>query len=151
MNMAEAANEIGLTSEALDVLKQIRKRAGIDAGINNMYGLKAGMSKDEMREAIMAERFIEFSMEQKRFWDLRRLRWLNRLDGKKRHSLASTPINPNDLTAGFTYEIKEADIEQAMMMPDTYYFFPIPRDEIRNNPKLKQNKGWDNGDFDPLL
>lgn len=150
MNMAEAANETGQTTEAYDVLKAIRTRAGIDAGSNGLYGLQPGMSKGAMRKAIMDERFIEFALEQKRFWDLRRMRRFDVLDGKKRKGLASVPINPNDLSAGFTYQIKDADLEQAMAFPANYYFFPIPRVELRNNPKLKQNVGWENGDFDPL-
>jgi hypothetical protein len=150
MNMAEAANEIGQTTEAYDVLKAIRARAGIDAGGSGLYGLQPGMSKEAMRKAIMDERFIEFALEQKRFWDLRRMRRLDIVNGKRRQGLESTPINPNDLSAGFTYQIKDADLEQAMSFPDNYYFFPIPRTELRNNINLKQNIGWEDGTFDPL-
>ncbi len=150
MNMAEAANETGQIAEAYDVLKAIRSRAGITSGAGNLYGLQAGMTKEAMRKAIMDERFIEFALEKKRFWDLRRMRRLDVLNGKRRHGLASTPINPANLSAGFTYQVKDADLEQAMLLPDNYYFFPIPRKELQNNPKLKQNVGWENGDFDPL-
>ena len=49
---AEAANETGNMSEAYDALIAIRDRAGIDAGGDGLYGLQAGMSVDQMRDAI---------------------------------------------------------------------------------------------------
>ena len=74
MNYAECAAENGKSDEAYGVLKRIRQRAGIEAGSNGMYGLKANMSHDEMIAAIMLERKIEFAYEGKRYWDLRRRR-----------------------------------------------------------------------------
>ena len=53
MNYAECAAENGKSDEAYGVLKRIRQRAGIEAGSNGMYGLKANMSHDEMIAAIM--------------------------------------------------------------------------------------------------
>ncbi|MGC9344636.1 MAG: RagB/SusD family nutrient uptake outer membrane protein, partial [Bacteroidales bacterium] len=76
MNFAEAANETGHPEEAITVLKRIRDRAGIEPGENNMYGMEQGMTRDEIREAIYHERYIEFAFEGKRFWDLRRARRL---------------------------------------------------------------------------
>ena len=55
LNAAEATNEYyGPTVEVYDWLKQIRSRAGIMAGADGLYGLKADMTKDEMREAHLA-------------------------------------------------------------------------------------------------
>lgn len=48
---AEAANENGHSDVAIDLLKQIRKRAGIEAGADGLYGLKVG-SREEIRQAI---------------------------------------------------------------------------------------------------
>lgn len=150
LNYAEAANELNQTQEAYDVLTRIRSRAGILPGPGNLYGLKAAMSQDEMRAAIMHERFIELCFENKRFWDLRRLRWLSRLDGKFRHALKSTPKDPANLGAGFNLEVTVEDVEQALTLPENYYFLPISRTELRNNPNLKQTAGWEDGTFDPL-
>lgn len=72
LNLAESANEAGHIEEAYIELKAIRERAGIEAGINGLYGLDAGMSVEEMRKAIMLERKIELAFENKRHWDLRR-------------------------------------------------------------------------------
>lgn len=150
MNYAEAANETGRQDVAYDILKLIRERAGIIAGTDNMYGLIAGQNKSEMRETLMNERFIEFAYEGKRFWDLRRMRWLDRLTGTRRHGLNSTPLNKNDLSKGFSLTKVVVDTKQAMSLPDNYYFLPISKTELEKNPNLKQTNGWDEGGFDPL-
>jgi len=75
LNLAEAAtgiNKTGQGDESYTGMIAVRKRAGVEAGSNNLYGLKAGMSRDELFKAILFERLIEFAYEGKRFWDLRR-------------------------------------------------------------------------------
>ena len=57
---AEAANETDHQDVAVDMLKQIRKRAGIEAGENGLYGLKVANRK-EIRQAILDERNVELS------------------------------------------------------------------------------------------
>ena len=70
LNYAEAAVEVGKTNEAFDMLKQIRKRAGINETSSNpemkgrVYGLNPNMNQTEMREAVREERFIELLFEQ---------------------------------------------------------------------------------------
>ncbi|BDD12190.1 hypothetical protein FUAX_46220 (plasmid) [Fulvitalea axinellae] len=170
MNYAEAANEKGLQGEALEILKKIRKRAGVEEGPDGMYGLKNGMGKDEIREALLHERYIEFTFEGKRFWDLRRHRRLNTLNGIMKFGLEAKLNGEVDvdkakvygyLPEDFTYKVSrliEKDIQTegggiqklTMYMPDTYYFFPISLDDLDKNPNLKQNKDW-GGDFDPTL
>ena len=70
LNLAESANEVGNTGEALDLLYQIRERAGIEPGTGN-YGISAA-TKADLREVIFNERRIEMSFENKRHFDLRR-------------------------------------------------------------------------------
>ena len=70
MNYGECANEIGKTQEALNVLYQIRERAGIENTTGN-YGITATTQSD-IREAYVNERFVEFAYEGKRWNDLRR-------------------------------------------------------------------------------
>lgn len=72
MNLAEAACETDRQSEAIDLIGQIRARAGIDAGGNGLYGLESSYNKEDLLELIIKERFIEFAFENKRFWDMRR-------------------------------------------------------------------------------
>lgn len=150
LNTAEAANEIGMTQPGYDAITALRARAGIAPGSNNLFGLAAGMSQTQMRQAIIAERRIELCFENKRFWDLRRWRMLNTLNGTVRHALESDIKVPGDLSSGFTLTIQPADVLQSLTLPDSYYFLPILRTELRNNPNLVQTKGWENGTFDPL-
>ncbi len=70
LNLAEAANEVGNTTEALDLLYQIRQRAGILAGSGN-YGITS-TSKTDLRAVIFNERRIELCFENKRHFDLKR-------------------------------------------------------------------------------
>lgn len=90
LNFAEAANETGHPDEALAVLKQIRQRAGIDPGTDGMYGLQQGMDREQLRQAIHFERYLEFAFEGKRFWDLRRWRELSMINGIKKYGLEAT-------------------------------------------------------------
>lgn len=162
LNFAEAANETGHPDEALAVLKQIRQRAGIEPGADGMYGLKSGMSRDEMRNAIYFERYIEFTFEGKRFWDLRRTRRLvPDINGMHKYGLEAhlkTGLDPNDKTVtylpgDFDYTVRELITTgpKAMYTPDTYYFFPISKDEIEKDPNLEQTIGWEGGTFDPTI
>jgi hypothetical protein len=67
---AEAANEVdGPTADVYNAINQIRARPGVE-----MPGLKVGMSKDEMRQAIRKERRIELAFEGFRYDDLKRWR-----------------------------------------------------------------------------
>jgi starch-binding outer membrane protein, SusD/RagB family len=172
LNLAEAANEVSNTAEAYPVLTAIRARAGIDAGADNLYGLKAGMNQSEMRQAIRLERQIELAYEAKRFWDLRRWRaFETTLNGTRRHghtvSLkvsasqwntlrnSMTPQQLYDLlqasyTTYFTHTVKLLDTQFDINWKPEYYFFAIPSNTLELNSNLEQTKGWANGTFDPL-
>ncbi len=168
-NYAEAANETGKPNEALEVLKAIRQRAGIEQGADGLFGLKAGMSREEMRQAILDEKYVEFMFEGQRFWDLRRHRMLDKLDGMRKYGIMAMKVNghtmeqitADDIEKANQFELLPEDFEyevvelitngpKQMLMPDKYYFFPIQLSNINQNPNLKQNKDW-GGDFDPAL
>lgn len=172
LNLAEAANEVGNTSEAYPLLTAIRARAGIDAGVDNLYGLKAGMNQNEMRQAIRLERQIELAYEGKRFWDLRRWRaFESTLNGTRRHGETITlkvstsdwnnlvsSMSPqqlydllqNNYTTYFDQSIKLLDTQFDINWKPEYYFFAIPTGTLELNSNLEQTKGWTNGTFDPL-
>lgn len=168
LNYAEAANETGKTAEALEMLKKIRERAGIEPGADGNYGISA-TSREQMREAILAERNIEFCFEGHRFWDLRRLRMLDRLDGTTKHGVEAIAINPDgsEMPMGTArakadaYELVEDDFKYSLLqvplsgvkvnaVPDTYYFFPIQESVIDKNANIEQNSNW-GGTFNPTL
>jgi hypothetical protein len=159
MNYGEAANELGKSTEALQVLKQIRQRAGISAGSGN-YGITASTEAD-IRTAYQNERFVEFAFEGKRWDDLRRWKLFGRLrDMQERHGLAVvkkasvptpavTPMEDiNTAWNKFTYTKITADAG-SLNIPDSYYIYGIPYTILQRNPKFEQNAGW-GGSFDPF-
>ncbi|SDM09500.1 Starch-binding associating with outer membrane [Catalinimonas alkaloidigena] len=166
MNFAEAANEVGQGEEALTQLKRLRERAGIEPGADGNYGLAAGMSRDELFEIIVQERQVEFAFEAKRYWDLRRWRMFDRLNGTRRKGLRTTLKSgitrsqfeairdtvdlDNNYTLYFEDQEYNLDTQQEIAIPDSYYFDPISPSDIQKNPELEQTIGWDGGTFDPL-
>jgi len=91
LNRAECAAETGDLTTAYSDLESIRKRAGIIAGSDGLYGLQSGMNQTQMVSAIMYERQIEFAYEGKRYWDLRRRMLLEpTLNGTYRQGLTIT-------------------------------------------------------------
>ncbi|MFB9053166.1 RagB/SusD family nutrient uptake outer membrane protein [Formosa undariae] len=167
-NYAETANETGDSAMALKILREIRERAGIEPGINENYGIDA-ISREDVREAILAEKNIEFCFEGHRFWDLRRLRKLDRLDGTIKEGVEAIAIESdmNEMEIGTaqdladTYDLKETNFQYSILqvprsgvqessLPESYYFFPIQQQVLNRNEKLEQNIGW-GGAFDPTL
>lgn len=163
-NYAEIACAKGITDVGYNVLKQIRERAGIEPGADEMYGLPANMTADEMRIALLDEKRIEFVFEGQRFWDLRRNRMLKQIDGTRKYGLlgeykgeitADVQRKANNyelVPEDFTYKVQELFItgEKIMYLPDSYYFFPIKQSSIEQNSNLLQNKDW-GGSFNPAL
>ncbi|MDQ6479092.1 RagB/SusD family nutrient uptake outer membrane protein [Dyadobacter sp. LHD-138] len=168
LNFAESACGVNKLDEAYKQLTEIRKRAGIDAGANGLYGLKADMTRSEMFEAILHERQIELAFEGKRFWDLRRWKLFeSKLNGKRRNgvtinlktsaiSAAAFAAQRDGMNLDSVYknylEIvpKQLDTKYAIKWLPEYYFFAIPSTALTNNPRLEQNIGWPSGTFDPL-
>lgn len=131
---AEAANEAwGPTGSgnhgysAHDVIKAIRKRAGIGQKNGDPYLEQAKGNKESMRELIRNERRIELSFEGHRFWDLRR--W-------------KAPLNETakgvEIT-GVTYKFFDVETRN---YKDHMFYGPIPNSEIIKFSELKQNSGW---------
>jgi len=166
LNLAECANETGRSSATYTELQAVRKRAGIEPGGQNLYGLKSGMSKVELTNALMLERKIEFAFEDKRYWDLRRRKLFEtELNGKSRHKVVYTlkNISQDDFLkirdqlnldgkydTYFKTDIVELDATIKINFKPEYYFFAIPQSDLQLNPNLKQTMGWDGGTFNPL-
>ncbi len=134
LTLAEAANETGKTALAMEQLIKLRKRAGIEPGLNNRYGLPANPTQEEARKLIRRERVIELAFEAHRFWDLRRWKAGDLLDGKYMHGMRITKTG-ND----FNYERFET---RKRYFKPNLYLFPIPHTEIANDTALLQNPGW---------
>jgi hypothetical protein len=136
LNAAEATNEYaGPASEIYDWLKLIRSRAGITAGGNGLYGLKAGMTKDEMRLAIRHERRVELAFEEHRYWDIRRWKIAPVTENAETHGMEITRA------ANGTFSYRTIVVRKHVFT-DAMYFWPIPQSEIVKSPALKQNPGY---------
>ena len=140
LDYAEAANEAvgpnaavaGSKWTAKSVIKSLRERAGICAGVDDPYLNECAQNKDKMRELIRNERRLELCFENHRFYDLRR--WqvdLNKLNETVKGAEISAP------NAGF----KTIDVEQRNYKQHQF-FGPIPYSEILKYDALQQNSGW---------
>ena len=140
LDYAEAANEAvgpnvavaGSKWTAKSVIRSLRERAGICAGVDDPYLDECAQSKEKMRELIRNERRLELCFENHRFYDLRR--WqvdLNKLNETVKGAEISAP------NAGF----KTIDVEQRSYKQHQF-FGPIPYSEILKYDALQQNSGW---------
>lgn len=165
MNLGECANEIGKSDEALQILYDIRKRAGIEAGSDGRYGLSANETS-EIREAYIKERQAEFAYEGKRFDDLRRWKRFDIMNEQgARHGLYLV-LKPDAPLPTMQQTILDPEVRKNFRMDyidnldgdSKYYFnldlehwfYPLNPNQISQSlGKLEQNKEW-GGSFDPL-
>lgn len=149
LNYAEAMNEaygpygedpkgslrLGGINTAEGAINAIRARV-------NMPALPKGLSKDEMRDKIKHERWIELCFEGHRFYDLRRWKEGDKL-GEPIHGIKITPtgFNSKGRPTGFEYEVEKVEDR---VWRDCMYWWPIPYSEIVKYPggNLEQNPGW---------
>lgn len=176
MNYAECANETGDMTLAKNLLREIRKRAGIEEGnAGNDYGLGAATNASLMRELITNERFIEFSFENKRNADLRRLRKWHLLSGtiqtirievqKTEYIKELESLIPNTTTlkrdtvdinkkSTYNYFFKTGIVTPSgigsFSIPEYHYFYTFHNDFMYSSPLLLPTIGWAGGSFDPL-
>ncbi len=129
LNYAEAAYALGNESAALDVLNQVRRRAGIQ----ELVSLNV--------ERIRNERRVELAFEGHRYWDLRRWRiaedYLSRNQSGIRYILDYT-------THKFIVE-KRLKVDGAVNPPifeNQHYYLPITLARTANNPNLVENPGY---------
>lgn len=168
MNMGEAANEIGKSSEALQVLYDIRKRAGIQS-TDGKYGITA-TNQTEIREAYIKERYIEFAYENKRWADLRRWKRFDIVNDLKYRSTLYPIISDYSIVQNgqfdWTKDMMDPEVRKLFYfeyiecvdgdkdiykfnLSTNHWFYPIKKDDLDRNSKLEQNNEW-GGTFDPL-
>ncbi len=153
LNYAEALNE-AYGPEVADPKGELREINGV-AGINtaraainairgrvNMPPVATGMTKEQMREAIHHERWVELCFEGHRFYDLRRWKEGDKL-GQPIHGVLATPtgFDKNGRPTGFTYKVEKVEDR---VWRDCMYWWPIPQSEVvkYTNGQFRQNPGW---------
>ncbi len=164
MNYGECANETGKAGEAIQVLKDIRTRAGIAAGPQQNYGITATTQSD-IREAYIQERQVEFAFENKRFNDLRRWKRYDVLNKQgARHGLYITlktgqTVTPADNIMNGTVRAKftanyidnlDGDPNFKFNLDLNHWFWALNPAQISQSQNVMlQNVEW-GGSFDPL-
>lgn len=141
LNYAEAAYELGYTSEALAKVNDIRDRAGV-AG-------HASIDMDKIRD----ERRVELAFESHRWLDLRRWRTaedaLTYSSGKHRGLAYKLDYNSvlaadGDLSQ-YKYKIdiiEQVDDNTTKYFDPKMYYLPITTTNTTNNPNLVENPGY---------
>jgi len=117
---ADAMNNGGPTTEAYEMINQVRRRAyGKDVSTPDpTVDLATGMTQQEFRDAVFQERGYEFCLEGKRWFDMKRM-------GKAK--------------------VQELIEQAGDVYSDKLLYWPIPRQEIDNNDAISiddQNPGW---------
>lgn len=120
--LAEAENELGNSATAIDLVNQVRQRAQIT-------DLAAGLSQEEVFDAIVDERIMELTGEGHRYLDL--VRW----------GLADEVMGQGSTIAGGRHP-KSLAGESAVFTTgqDELLWIPVP--ELNANPNLVQNPGY---------
>lgn len=127
--LAEAINETGgPTNEAFQLLNDVRTRAKLSP--------VTGLNQSQFRTALSKERRIELAFENHRWFDLKRTLTAPQLvtllndHGKKER------LSPTTSRGGIPFSQEDYTFEEYQIL------FPIPADQIRINPKTRQNPGY---------
>lgn len=144
LGLAESANEMGETEEAVAQLKVIRHRAGILPGEDNRYGIPVEIGQTACRELIQNEYYIEFAFENKRYWDLRRWKLAHIKLSKKLTAMEIKKKIAGNGIVTYTYNRRDVrhDKTNQPVFLEKFYLLPLPVGERQKNPNLEQNEEW---------
>ncbi|WP_347839112.1 RagB/SusD family nutrient uptake outer membrane protein [uncultured Draconibacterium sp.] len=135
LNFAEAQNEAtGPNADVYAAINELRDRVDLPA-------LEAGLTKDEMREAIWRERRVELCFEGKRYFDNKRWKIAEQTMGTQRHNMVIRNSVPSDNSGVWVYSIEE-EVKWTAKFEVKQYMNPIPTDVIDQNSNIKQNPGY---------
>lgn len=113
---AEAKNEASGPDQSIyDAINEVRARPGV-----NMPPIPTGLTQPQMRERIRHERRVEFGLEGKRYWDIKR--W------KTAETYIPTLVDPGGNQRAFD--------------ASKHYLFPFPQSEMDVNENLVQNPNY---------
>ena len=138
---AEARNAAGVSARALDLLNVVRNRS-LSSPATQAYVIGNFATKNDLIAAILFERRIEFLAEGKRWGDIHRLV----MDpifttGGIPAKAANGFSNANGTNYGCGNAIPALTVA-AIPYSDYRFLWPIPQDEIVQNPIITQNPGY---------
>lgn len=135
LSYAEALNEANAPSdEVYKYINLVRQRAGIP-------DLQGGLNKEQLREAILHERRVEFNVEGVRFHDIRRWKLGEKFLNTKLYGMnfqgTKKSDDKNDAQAYYKRTFYKNKYFTKRM-----YIWPIPQSQIDINPNLRQAPGY---------
>ncbi|MDD4500207.1 MAG: RagB/SusD family nutrient uptake outer membrane protein [Bacteroidales bacterium] len=136
LNRAEAYAKTSQTDKALADVNEIRTHRIDAAGWNEFLYTAADLNGTTIVDLVLKEARVEFSFEAHRFYDLMR----NGKDIVRNywgfHILTYTPGQSTSTLPGLN--------TQGVFTPNNYdrLIFPIPKQEVGNNPLCEQNPGY---------
>ena len=129
LTLAESANEIGKTSEAIQYVNRLLLRArNADDGVRAVPAdWPLTLSQAETRERIMNERLIELKAEFTEWFDNRRRGTAHLLDIMTRHNQRISELSKNS-TYDYFYELSERNAKKNLLLP-----FPLAEMSTNNS------------------
>lgn len=135
LNYAEAQNEaVGPDATVYAAINKIRNRS-------DLPDLEPGLDQDAMRIAIRSERRVELCFENKRYYDNKRWKQQETTMGVARHNMVIRNSVPSNNSGVWIYSV-EPEIKFTPKFEAKQYMSPIPQNAIDQNPKIKQNPGY---------
>lgn len=162
LNYAEAKAELGtLTQADLDMsINLLRDRVGMPhMDINNIPVDPKYIPQwhsDPLIIEIRRERRIEMASEGLRYDDIRRWKWGKKLEqpdlgfrwdapNRERYFLTDDDARRTTIVDGVEYidAYQGTDYGNPVFDESKHYFWPIPLNDLSQNPEIGQNPGWD--------
>lgn len=136
---AEARNNAGVSTRAIDLLNTVRNRATVDS-VTNAYTAVTLSTKNAVINAVLKERRIEFLAEGKRWGDIHR--WVNDATFGTGGIPAKVVNGFNNIASFVCGGALPALGQDAIPYSDYRFLWPIPQQERNTNPIVAQNPGY---------
>lgn len=129
LTLAEAANELDKTGEAIGYVNRLllRARTADDGFRSSPADWPLTLSKEECRDRIMNERLIELKAEFSEWFDNRRRGSEHLLDIMTKHNQRITGMTKNS-TYDYEFDLSERNVRKNLLLP-----FPLTEMSTNNN------------------
>lgn len=137
---AEARQAAGVSVRALALLNAVRNRALANPATEG-YTIASFLTKEDLVKAILFERRVEFLAEGRRWGDIHRLSGENNPNYTP-GGIPAKAINGAQGAAIYGCGQAYTPTQPAIPYSDYRFIWPIPADEIAQNPVISQNPGY---------
>ena len=137
---AEALNELNKYQEACDAIDKVRERVRKADGTERVWpkyissvradNIGRTLTKQEFRWLVFMERGLEFAGEQKRWFDLVRMKY------------DENTLMYDYMKDTYIPKLSAASVNKQCVMAERKKYFPIPFNEVTRNEGVKQNPGY---------